>query len=327
SESGLLHALEQIEAEGGLSARFVFLQCTSPLLQAEDIDGSLAHFEAESADSLFSGARFFHFVWQADPHGGMIGVNHDKTSRPRRQDREAQWVENGALYVLDTAGFRKAQHRFFGKTACYAMPPERALEIDEPLDLLLAETAARAADTRARLDLLPERPRALIMDFDGVFTDNRVLVSESGEEAVTCSRGDGMGLDILRKFTDLRLCVISKEKNKVVKARCDKLQLECAHGIEDKLTLLRAWLDERGLDPADCVYLGNDLNDIAPLSYVGCGAVVADALSQPRAHAQLVLTHPGGHGAIRELCELLLERLDINPEGTLPGSLPWTAQQ
>ncbi|MCI5147063.1 MAG: hypothetical protein D3923_16450, partial [Candidatus Electrothrix sp. AR3] len=82
---------------------------------------------------------FHYFIWSKDSDGDMIGVNHDKTKRLMRQQRQNQFIETGAVYVMQVAGFRENQHRFFGKTAMYEMPEERCFEIDEPIDLVMAE--------------------------------------------------------------------------------------------------------------------------------------------------------------------------------------------
>src|SRR5258706_1400662 len=95
-----------------------------------------------SADSALSATRFFHFVWRVDERGAS-GINHDKRIRQRRQDREAEFLENGAVYVMRTEGFLAARHRFFGKTAIYEMDARKSLEIDELDDFAMAEALLR----------------------------------------------------------------------------------------------------------------------------------------------------------------------------------------
>ncbi|MFA5151881.1 MAG: HAD hydrolase family protein [Clostridia bacterium] len=157
------------------------------------------------------------------------------------------------------------------------------------------------------MDLLPTTIQAIIFDFDGVFTDNRVIVDEEGRESVICNRSDGLGIAAVKKC-DLFLLVLSKEKNPVVQKRCEKMGIPCAHGIDDKKTFLSAWLKENSIDPNNVIYLGNDLNDIECLEFVGCGVVVADAYNDTKRAAKLVLNNKGGHGAVRELCDLVITR-------------------
>lgn len=153
---------------------------------------------------------------------------------------------------------------------------------------------------------LPDQISLLVMDFDGVFTDNRVWVDSDGRELVVASRADGMGLSILRQ-TGVKVVVLSSETDPVVAARCRKLDLPLRQGVFDKELVLRELLNEHTVDPAQAVYLGNDVNDIPCFELVGCAVVVADAHPKALERADLILRRSGGQGAIRELCDLILE--------------------
>lgn len=158
------------------------------------------------------------------------------------------------------------------------------------------------------VERLPRRPAALVMDFDGVFTDNRVIVDQDGREAVLCNRSDGLGLERL-KGLGLPLLVLSKERNPVVRARCNKLDIDYLQGVEDKGPALVDWCAQRGLNLAATVFVGNDVNDLPCLEVVGCAVAVADAYDEVLAVADVVLSRPGGHGALRELADALRRRL------------------
>lgn len=308
SESALLHALDTLErVEGYLPDLLVFLQCTAPLTEAADIDGTVEALLEQNADSALSVAESHRFLWRQGEGGSAEGVNHDPAVRLRRQDREPEFVETGAVYVMKVPGFREARHRFFGHTVLHVTPLERYLEVDEVADLLHAEVAARVLDRRARIARLPNSVAAVVLDFDGVLTDNTVLVHQGGRETVRCHRGDGMGIERLQKAGVLVL-VLSKERNPVVTARCDKLRVECMQGIEDKLTALHGWLVEQGLEARDVVFLGNDVNDAECLQAVGCGVVVADAHPSVRRLATIELETTGGNGAVRELSDMIEEK-------------------
>lgn len=309
SESALLHVLDHLrEAEGYEPDRIAFLQCTSPLTAAEDIDGTIEAMDREGADTALAVVPFHYFLWKGDG----VGINHDKRVRQLRQDREPQFLETGAVYVMKTDGFREHKHRFFGKTALYEMPPERRWEVDDRVDLDVAEVLLRARSRGRKEALLPVRLDALVFDFDGVFTDNGVTVLGEGNEAVVCSRGDGMGIEMLRK-AGWPMVVISKETHPVVSARCAKLKLECIQGIEDKITTLRAWLDARGFDLERTLYVGNDVNDLSCLTAVGCPVAVADAHPEALRASRIILDHTGGRGALRELAELIASRYGTYP--------------
>jgi N-acylneuraminate cytidylyltransferase len=103
--------------------------------------------------------------------------------------------------------------------------------------------------------------------------------------------------------------VLSSETDPVVEARCRKLGVPFIQGLTDKATALHKLIEEREVDPACVIYLGNDVNDVPCFPLVACAVVVADAHPQARAQADLVLKRSGGHGAVRELCDLLLDRL------------------
>jgi YrbI family 3-deoxy-D-manno-octulosonate 8-phosphate phosphatase len=145
----------------------------------------------------------------------------------------------------------------------------------------------------------------LVLDFDGVLTDNRVLTDQNGLEAVLASRGDGMGIGMLRA-AGVHAIVISKEANPVVAARCNKLKLRCIQGIDDKLPQLKAVAAELGVTAAQCAYVGNDINDVECMGWVAYPIAVADAEPVAIAAAMAVTSRVGGHGAVREVIDRIL---------------------
>lgn len=155
--------------------------------------------------------------------------------------------------------------------------------------------------------VLPTTIQAVIFDFDGVFTDNSVLIDEDGKESVICNRSDGLGISKLKK-SGLHLLVLSSEKNSVVSKRCEKLGISCIHGVDNKKTVLLDWLRQHEIDPDDVIFVGNDTNDIESLTFVGYGVVVADAHDDVKKIAKIILQKNGGKGAVRELCDMILSR-------------------
>ena len=164
-----------------------------------------------------------------------------------------------------------------------------------------AQHANMAAKPQKSIPILA-KPDAVVFDFDGVMTDNRVAVLQDGREAVFCNRSDGLGISMVKKL-GIPLLVLSTEKNPVVAARCKKLGLECIQGSDAKEVALAAWLAEHNYSPARTVYLGNDINDLGCLKMVGFPVVVNDAYEDVKRVATLVLTRRGGNGAVRELCD------------------------
>ncbi len=155
----------------------------------------------------------------------------------------------------------------------------------------------------------------VVFDFDGVFTDNTVWVREDGVELVRCDRSDGLGIGRL-KDAGIPMLVLSTERNPVVAARCAKLGIPVQHGIADKGAWLGHHLMDNGVNPDRVVYVGNDANDAGCLRLVGVPVLVADAHPSVLPLARFVLSRKGGRGAVRELCDALLDGAPLSRAGT-----------
>ncbi|MEU5138191.1 N-acylneuraminate cytidylyltransferase [Streptomyces sp. NPDC021139] len=312
SEAAVLHAMDTHEALHGAAVDVVLLvQCTSPFLVREDVDGVAGAVVEDGADTAVTVAPFHGFVWRdgTDETGGADGghgVNHDKAFRPRRQDRPQDLLETGAAYAMAAPGFRKHQHRFFGRTELVRTDPARVLEIDDPHDLARARALAPFFDA-ARPGALPTAADidAVVLDFDGTQTDDRVLIDSDGREFVSVHRGDGLGIAALRR-SGLTMLILSTEVNPVVAARARKLKLPVLHGIDRKDLALKQWCEEQGIAPERVLYVGNDVNDLPCFALVGWPVAVASAHDAVRGAARAVTTVPGGEGAVREIAAWLL---------------------
>ena len=159
------------------------------------------------------------------------------------------------------------------------------------------------------LEDIVRRLRLVVFDFDGVFTDNRVLVLEDGTEAVMCSRADGLGLDRLRNC-GLDLLVLSKEQNPVVAARCNKLRLPYIQGCDEKAERLLQEFNDRGITQHEVAYVGNDINDVECMELVDLPISVSDGYPEVIRLAAWVGTVPGGQGAVREVCDWMANILE-----------------
>ncbi|MBB5132049.1 YrbI family 3-deoxy-D-manno-octulosonate 8-phosphate phosphatase [Thermocatellispora tengchongensis] len=310
SESAVLHALDQLDGDPEV---VLLVQCTSAFIDPHDLDAAVAKVLDGAADVVFSGLETHEFLWSA----AGAGVNHDPAVRPRRQDREPHYRETGAFYAMRAAGLREHGHRFFGTVMVQPVPAGHAIEIDTPGDLEIVRALAPFVDEPEPIDV-----DAVITDFDGVHTDDRAYVDQDGREMVAISRSDGMGISLLRR-SGVKLLVMSTEHNPVVAARARKLGVPVLQGLADKRTVLRDWLSIEGLDPARVAYVGNDVNDLGPMSEVGWPVAVPDAHPKVRAAARVVLTRPGGAGAVRELCDRVLAARP-EPAETAPAPAPRT---
>jgi len=148
--------------------------------------------------------------------------------------------------------------------------------------------------------------KLIVFDFDGVMTDNRVMVDGKGREAVFCHRADGLGINALQK-EKMSVIVISTEKNLVVAARCKKLRLRCYQGVANKKELLKKYLLDNKISAENVAYVGNDINDLECFKFVGLAVAVADSYPEIIANADYVLKTKGGYGAVREFCDLIIK--------------------
>ncbi|MFD3315008.1 cytidylyltransferase domain-containing protein [Streptomyces sp. NPDC058694] len=332
SEAAVLHAMDAHEAmHGSVVDAVLLVQCTSPFIIREDIDGVAGAVVENGADTALTVAPFHGFIWRDaddDPTAvdtertqavgggtavanttatdGGYGVNHDKSFRPRRQDRPQDLLETGAAYAMNAAGLREHKHRFFGRTELVRTDPARVLEIDDPHDLARARALAPLFDAN-RPGTLPTADDidAVVLDFDGTQTDDRVLIDSDGREFVSVHRGDGLGIAALRK-SGLTMLILSTEQNPVVAARARKLQIPVLHGIDRKDLALKQWCEEQGIAPERVLYVGNDVNDLPCFALVGWPVAVASAHDVVRGAARAVTTVPGGDGAIREIASWIL---------------------
>lgn len=334
SESALLHALTALGLDTPPSAAdrvsagvTVFIQATSPFIDPGDLDAAVARVEQGERDVVFAATPTHGFLWRersdASDGASPVGVNHDPARRPRRQEREPEFLETGAFYVFRTDGFLQARHRFFGRVGIQTVNPDTAIEIDDAADLARARALAPRVDRRLARGISatlarragrawiadPRHPfidvDAVVTDFDGVHTDDTAGLDELGRESVRVSRADGAGVASLRA-AGVPVLILSAEANPVVSRRAEKLGVDCMQGLADKGEALREWAAARGIRLDRIAYLGNDRGDIPALDLVGWPMAVPDATPDVLERARHVLQRHGGHGAVRELAELVL---------------------
>jgi YrbI family 3-deoxy-D-manno-octulosonate 8-phosphate phosphatase len=206
----------------------------------------------------------------------------------------AEWMlTRGSLNIIRPADFAPA----------YRTSEAPVLNRDSP-QLPWTQLWAHPWDSHEAKQLLAQ-VRLLVLDFDGVLTDNHVLVRQDGSESVWCNRADGWGLARLRD-RGLEIIVLSTETNPCVTARVQKLGLTCVQGCAAKLEKLQQLAQQRGLEAREIAYVGNDHNDLECLQWAGLPIAVADAEPAVLAAARLITNRSGGHGAVREVTDALL---------------------
>jgi N-acylneuraminate cytidylyltransferase len=294
-------ALAELERRDGASPAFtLILPPACPLRTPQMIDGAINHLLDRDGDSLVSVHRSPGVLWVEDENGGALPVDDGAAA-----GREPRYAENGSITVTRTAHLRQSGDRLGGRIVLYEIPSAYGLRLAGEDDWHVGEALHRRLWTGRGIELL-RHVRLLALDFDGVMTDNRVIVLEDGREAVLCSRGDGMGMDLLRA-AGLPVVVISKEGNPVVTARCNKLKLRCVQGVGEKLPVLEGIAGELGIGMDAVAFMGNDVNDLTCIRASGVGIAPVDSHPAVLREVDIVTSLPGGMGAVREVADLLVE--------------------
>ena len=314
SESALLHAIEIIMDKGIGPDVLVFLQCTSPFTTPEDIDAVVSSLNSQKADSAFSVIEDHGFIWSIDADGNAVGVTHDhKQGRKRRQDLEKRFRETGAIYVMRVESFLKDKQRFCGASIPVQLSHPISLEIDTYDDLFIADTLCWHFDRKIFKETKAKFVSVIVTDFDGVHTDDKVVVDETGKESVICSRSDGYGVEMLQKM-GYQTLVLSKERNPVVTHRAKKLNMEVLQGVDQKFKILNQWRLKKGFEWKQIAYMGNDVTDIECMKVVGLSIAPSNAHADVLAITNVILPKRGGDGALRLLTNIFSE-----PSSTLSG--------
>ena len=155
--------------------------------------------------------------------------------------------------------------------------------------------------------MTPIKIKLIVYDFDGVMTDNKVYVDQDGKETVQVNRGDGLGISEIKKL-GFEQIIISTEKNLVVKARADKLDIYCLQRNENKKDALINYCRGNSIDLKTIAYVGNDINDKDAMEMTGIKFCPADADESIKAISDHILETRGGHGVVRELLDLITRK-------------------
>lgn len=317
------HALEWLaEHEDYHPDVVIQLRPTSPFRPPDLLDQAvqllLDHQQADSVRGVVPSGQNPYKMWSVKPDGSIrpilkVDGIKEAFNAPRQQLPDTFW-QTGHVDAIRPRAILEKNSMSGDVILPLFIDPVYTVDIDTLLDWQRAETSIM----EGRLQIVapeqgrrpfPVEPRLLVLDFDGVLTDDRVWVDQDGREMVAASRADGFGLERLRKLTKLDVMVMSKETNPVVAARCAKLKLDVLQSVGDKASALKDLYKERGLKAEDVLFVGNDLNDLPCFPLVGFAAAPADADPAVLRAADLILNKPGGFGAVRELCELLIARL------------------
>ena len=314
------HALHWLAENEKYAPEIVIqLRPTSPIRPVELVDKAIellvSHPEADSVRGVVASGQNPFKMWKINSDGVMQPLLEVKGIKEPynapRQDLPPTYWQTGHIDAIRPRAILNNSSMSGDIMLPLLIDPIYTVDIDTLLDWQRAESTV----LDGKLDIvypsaqkrkLPAKIALLVMDFDGVLTDDRVWVDQEGNEMVASNRADGLGLERLRMLTNIPAMVLSKETNQVVAARCKKLDLPVIQSVQDKPKALEALIKQRGIKKEDVVYIGNDLNDLECFSLAGFAAAPANAQPEVRQHADLILKSAGGYGAVRELCELLI---------------------
>lgn len=316
-----IHALQWLEQEDGYRPEAVVqLRPTSPLRAPDCVDKAVALLlsstEIDSVRGVVLSGQNPYKMWHIKDDGRMVPLLHNGFEEPfnmPRQKLPSTYWQTGHIDAIRMTTIVDKKSMSGEVIFPLLIDPRYVVDIDtlrdwERAEWLLSQGDIDCVRPGAKARPLPEKVDLVVLDFDGVMTDNRVWVDAEGKELVAAHRGDGWGLAQIRD-EGIQVVVISRESNPVVAARCQKLGIPVIQNVKEKGEALQKLLEEMDVDPAHTIYVGNDVNDLPCFPIVACALVVADAHPRARTEADFVLKQRGGDGAVRELCDILLNRL------------------
>lgn len=282
----------------------ILIQATSPLLEYEDLSKGIKKFEDENYDSLLTATIQKRFVWEDDKNGAKP-KNYDYLNRPRRQDFDGFFVENGAFYITKKDILLENKNRLGGKIGILEMREETNFEIDEPSDWIIIESLLKKQQKQMPLNNI----KLVVTDNDGVLTNGGVYYDETGEALKRYNIKDGMGFELLRN-KGILTALITGEESSNLKKRAEKIGIDYQYyGIKDKLTTLKELATKIGVSLNNIGYIGDDINDLECIQNAGVTACPNDSEEIIKNHADIVLERKGGEGAFREFANKILENI------------------
>ncbi len=157
------------------------------------------------------------------------------------------------------------------------------------------------------LNQIASKIELVVFDVDGVFTDGRIWINHLGEETKSFNVRDGHGIKMLIHY-GVNVAVISGRKSEAVSVRMKELGIKDVYqGHIDKKTAFNELISEKNIQPDKVAFVGDDIIDVQAMQLAGLSIAVADAHEWVKSHAAHITSERGGHGAVREVCELILD--------------------
>ncbi|XP_030637204.1 N-acylneuraminate cytidylyltransferase A [Chanos chanos] len=285
------------------------IQATSPCLHPHHLREALEMITEEGYESVFSVVRKHHFRWQEVKKGdgtSTQALNLDPSRRPRRQDWPGELCENGSFYFATRDLIEKGLLQG-GKMAYFEMRPEYSVDIDVDIDWPVAEQRVLRYGYFG-MDK-PEVVKLLLCGVSGCLTDGKIFLSLAGEEMVSVSVRDNVGIAMLQNG-DVEVILVMSSGSLLPKALSDKLAqrtgCELRQFVGSNKEEVEKIMKERGLGWKEVAYMGNDEPDVECLNLAGFSAVPKDAPTVALNRAKYVCHSVAGCGAVREFAEHIL---------------------
>jgi YrbI family 3-deoxy-D-manno-octulosonate 8-phosphate phosphatase len=318
------HALKWLEdIEGYKPDIVVQLRPTSPIRPKDCVDGAvkilMEYADADCVRGVVTAGQNPYKMWRFNgydkPMKPLLEVEGiaEPYNAPRQILPPVYW-QTGHIDAIRTSTISR-KHSLTGNVI-YPLVIDSRYTID--IDTLADWAKYEALVYHGGLEMvtpenksrrgMPKKIELIICDFDGVITDNKVWTDQDGNEMVAAYRSDSPRIRDLRA-KGIEVMILSSEPNPVVAARAKKMGVEAIHnvGLQDKGRVMREVLAQKNIQPENVIYIGNDLNDLPCFEIAGWSVAVADAFPEVIRAADYVLEKRGGHGALRELCDLILK--------------------
>jgi N-acylneuraminate cytidylyltransferase len=284
-----------------LSDVFMLVQATSPFTKSNDFSNGLKMMN--SYDTVFSCAKIKRFIWDKDSNP----LNYDFKNRPRRQDFDGTFMENGAFCISLVSDIIKYNNRISGNIGICEMPEYTFVEIDEPEDWIIAERLFLKNNySLNNYDF--SKIKIFLSDVDGVLTDAGMYYTEKGDEIKKFSTYDGMAFKILQK-RGVKVGIITTEDRQLNRNRAQKLSLDFDfHGADDKLKIIKELCKKQNINLNQVAYIGDDVNCFELLSNVGFPACPKNAVEKIKSIPNIIqISQNGGSGVVREFVEIIIK--------------------
>lgn len=281
---------------------FFLVQATSPFTQPNDFDNALKTLKANNADSLLTCVKAKRFLWNEKGQS----INYDYLNRPRRQDFNGTFMENGAFYINTIANIKKNKNRLSGKIVIHEMDAFTSVEIDDDDDWKIAEMLMKKYIISKKANI---SVKLFLSDVDGTLTDAGMYYGNNGEEFKKFNTHDGKGFELLRTV-GIKTGIITSERTKIVEDRAKKLKLDYVYQGQqhvEKLEIVKEICKKENIFLNEVAYIGDDINCYELLKSVGLAACPNNSQSLIKnIPGIIILRKNGGEGAVREFANLIL---------------------